>query len=54
MKILAKKESFLVFFSVCNNSAALARKFLLNQSVLVLSDRWMIETANDFVQKAGD
>jgi hypothetical protein len=36
------------------HSAALARKFLLNQLMQMLSDRWMIETLDDFVQKAGD
>jgi hypothetical protein len=32
----------------------MARKFLLNQPMQMLSYRWMIETLDDFVQKAGD
>jgi hypothetical protein len=32
----------------------MARKFLLNQPMQMLSYRWMIETPDDFIQKAGD
>src|SRR5437899_462478 len=30
------------------------REFLLNQPVQMLSHRWVVETLDDFVQKAGD
>ena len=29
-------------------------EFLLDQSMQMLSYRWMIETLDDFIQKAGD
>ena len=32
----------------------ISREFLLDQPMQMLSYRWMIETLDDFVQKAGD
>jgi hypothetical protein len=32
----------------------MAREFLLNQPMQMRRDSWMIETLDDFVQKAGD
>jgi hypothetical protein len=32
----------------------MARKFLFDRAMQMFSYRWMIETLDDFVQKAGD
>jgi xanthosine utilization system XapX-like protein len=40
--------------TTCVGKFLFRRKFLLNQSMQMLSYRWMIETSDHFVQKAGD